>query len=194
MSNVHSTALGHQFQDFNYTIDSSLKSLTFAFASSAGVEVVGIDSVKITGDPLSELPVALDIKPGSCPNPINVKSKGVLSTAIAGTNCLDVTQIDPASIRLEGVAPLRWAYVDTIEPFEPRLGKQDCREDCDMVCPDGILDLAINFDRQEIIAALGDVQDGECLTLQLTGNLKNEFGGTPIVGEDVILILEKGNR
>jgi hypothetical protein len=57
MSNVHSTALGHQFQDFKYTIDSSLKSLTFSFASSAGVEVIGIDSVRITGYPLSELPV-----------------------------------------------------------------------------------------------------------------------------------------
>jgi hypothetical protein len=92
------------------------------------------------------------------------------------------------------VAPLRWAYVDTTEPFEPRIGKQDCHEDCDVVCPDGILDLAINFDRQEIIAALGNVEDGECLILHLTGNLKDEFNGTPIVGEDVILILKKGKR
>ena len=92
------------------------------------------------------------------------------------------------------MTPLRWAYVDTTTPFEPFLGKQDCNEDCDELCPDEILDLAFNFDRQEIIAVLGDVEDGECLVLHLTGNLKDEFGGTPIFGEDVILILEKDNR
>ena len=44
------------------------------------------------------LPV--DIKPGSCPNPINVKSKGVLPTEILGTEDFDVTMVDPASVRL----------------------------------------------------------------------------------------------
>lgn len=52
-SNVYSIALGHQFQDFNYTINSNMKLLTFAFASSAGVEVIGIDSVRITGDAIT---------------------------------------------------------------------------------------------------------------------------------------------
>ena len=39
--------------------------------------------------------VALDIKPGSCPNRINTMSKGVLTVAILGTGDLDVTEIDP---------------------------------------------------------------------------------------------------
>jgi hypothetical protein len=55
-SNVYSIGLGHQFQDFEYIIDSSLRSLTFAFASTAGVEVIGIDSVRITGDPIAPVP------------------------------------------------------------------------------------------------------------------------------------------
>jgi hypothetical protein len=114
--------------------------------------------------------------------------------AIVGTGSFDVTQVDPSSVLLEGVAPLRWAYVDTTSPFEPFLGKQDCHEDCDELYSDGSLDLVLNFNRQEIIAALGDVADGECVTLSLTGNLKDEFGGTPIVGEDVILILKKGKK
>jgi hypothetical protein len=50
-SNVHSITLDHQFQDFEYTIDSSLASLTFAFASTGGDEEIGIDSERITGDP-----------------------------------------------------------------------------------------------------------------------------------------------
>jgi hypothetical protein len=99
-STVHPIALGFQFQDIEYTIDSSLESLTFAFSSTDYPEIIGIDSVKISGDPIYELPVALDIKPGSCPNPINIKSKGVLPTAIVGTSCFDVTQIDPASVLL----------------------------------------------------------------------------------------------
>jgi hypothetical protein len=50
-SKVHSVGLDHQFQDFEYTIDSSLTSLTFAFASTDYPEIIGIDSVRITGYP-----------------------------------------------------------------------------------------------------------------------------------------------
>jgi len=49
-SQVYSIDLQNQFQDFTYGIDSGLASLTFAFASTADYEVVGIDSVAITGD------------------------------------------------------------------------------------------------------------------------------------------------
>lgn len=55
-SQVHSIDLHYEFQDFAYIIDSSLESLTFAFASTANDEVIGIDSVRITGDPLSPVP------------------------------------------------------------------------------------------------------------------------------------------
>ncbi len=49
-SQVYSTDLRWTFQDYQYAIDNSLTSLTFEFASTAGVEVVGIDSVSITGE------------------------------------------------------------------------------------------------------------------------------------------------
>ena len=57
--------------------------------------------------------------------------------------------------------------------------------------PDGIADLSLKFEAQEIVAALGDVSDGEVLTLHLTGNLKEEFNGIDIVGEDVVRIIKK---
>lgn len=136
-------------------------------------------------------PVAIDIKPGSCPNPLNVKSPGVFPVAIVGTDEFDVTTIDPATVRLEGVAPLRSALEDVATPFELLLGKEDCLEDCNELKGDGIMDLTLKFKTQEIVFALGDVEDGECLVLELTGNLKDEFGGTPILGVDVVLILEK---
>jgi hypothetical protein len=77
--------------------------------------------------------VFVDIKPGSCPNPFNVKSKGVLPVAILGAEDFDVTMIDPSEILLsrdgieEGVPPLRWSYEDVATPFgatrtsQPRL-------------------------------------------------------------------------
>ena len=146
--------------------------------------------------------VAVDIKPGSCPNPLNVKSKGVLPAAIMGTENFDVTRVDPDTLqlRLKGteeplVPPLRWALTDVGEPFEPFIGKENCFEDClDCSCPDSYLDLVFHFDTQEVVAALGGVNDEDCLVLEIIGNLKEEFGGTPIVGEDVVRILKKGKQ
>lgn len=143
--------------------------------------------------PPSVIEVPVDIKPGSCPNPLNVKEKGVLPIAILGTSDFDVTQVDPASVRLEGVAPLRWSLEDVATPFEPFIGKEDAF-DCTDEGPDGFLDLTLKFDAQEIVAALGDVNDGDVLVLTLTGNLLEEFDGTPIQGEDVVVILEKGEK
>jgi hypothetical protein len=132
----------------------------------------------------------LDIKPGSCPNPLKVEAKGVLPVAILGTEDFDVTQVDPASVLLEGVAPLRWATEDIATPYEPIVGKWDAF-DCNDYGPDGHVDLTIKFKSKEIVAALGEVTDGDVLVLHLIGNLKEEYGGTPFYGEDVVLIIAK---
>ena len=91
---------------------------------------------------------------------------------------------------LAGVAPLRWAYEDVATPFEPFIGKVD-PFDCTTEGPDGFMDLTMKFKSQEIAAAIGTVADGDVLTLSLTGSLLEEYGGTPIFGEDVIVILKK---
>src|SRR4030042_5245628 len=62
-----------------------------------------------------DVAVAVDIKPGSCPNPMNVKSRGVLPVAILGTAEFDVTTIVPESIQLfYGDTPLAEAIRSTI--------------------------------------------------------------------------------
>jgi hypothetical protein len=134
--------------------------------------------------------VPVDIKPRSCPNPLNVKARGVLPVAILGFEGLDVNQVDPESVLLQGVAPLRWSLENVATPFEPFIGKEDAR-DCNEYGPDGYVDITLKFDAQEIVAALGDVNDGDVLVLQLTGNLKEEFGGLPFVGQDVVVVLKK---
>jgi len=145
-----------------------------------------------------DIPVPVDIKPTSCPNPINTKSQGVLPVAILGTADFDVTQVDPGSVYLVNAAllpdivawPLRWSYEDVATPYEPYLGKLGIY-DCNTLGPDGYLDLTLKFDTQAVVPVLGTVTDGQAVVLQLRGNLKAEFGGTPIVGEDVVRVLLK---
>lgn len=142
------------------------------------------------------LAVPVDVKPGSCPNAIGVTSKGVLPVAILGSADLDVTQIDPASVYLyvdsTQVPPLRWSMSDTATPYQPFLDKPLDRMACTMAGPDGYLDLVLQFSTPAVAAMLGSVMPGDTLKLFLAGNLMEEFGGTPIMGEDVIWITPKG--
>jgi hypothetical protein len=154
-------------------------------------------TIWITVETLEQVPeedeyleVPVDIKPGSCRNPLNVRSRGILPVAILGTEDFDVSQIDPTTVRLMGVAPLRWSMEDVATPFEPFVGKEDAF-DCTTDGPDGFLDLTLKFSTQEIVGALGDVSDGGVLVLELHGEL---FDGTSFEGEDVVVILKKGEK
>ncbi|MFW6186237.1 MAG: LamG-like jellyroll fold domain-containing protein, partial [Halobacteriota archaeon] len=92
--------------------------------------------------------IFVDIKPGSCPNPLNLKSKGVLPVAILGTEDFDVSDIDPVTVKLEGVAPLRWSYEDVSTPYEGEL----CG--CNDLNGDGYTDLSLKFDVKELVESL----------------------------------------
>jgi uncharacterized repeat protein (TIGR01451 family) len=165
--------------------------------------VIGEDPDAPAGEELGTyiipvITVAIDVKPQSCPNPLNVGAKGVLPVAILGTEDFDVSQVDPTTIVLyheEGkeVSPTRWAMEDVATPFEPFTGREDAL-DCTEEGADGYLDLTLKFDTQEIVEAIGEVEDGEVIVLTLTGNLHEEFGGTPIKGEDVVVILKRGKK
>jgi hypothetical protein len=130
------------------------------------------------------IPVELDIKPQSCPNPFNTKSKGKLPVAILGTEDFDVTTVDPATVLLEGVPPLRWNYEDVSRPVDPREDVCDCTTEG----PDGSMDMTLKFDRQAIVAALNIVEDGEMRVLTLTGMTHDSM---PIEGQDCVVILKK---
>ncbi|MDH4269325.1 MAG: hypothetical protein OEV52_03360 [Dehalococcoidia bacterium] len=126
------------------------------------------------GMALSVVLADVDIKPMSCPNPLNVNSKGVLPVAILGGELWDVTEVNPATVELEGVAPWGWALEDVAGP--------GCSG------PDGYLDLTLKFKTQEIVDELGGVNDGDAVFLYLTGNL---FGGAPFGGSDEVWIIKK---
>jgi len=143
----------------------------------------------------SKLPVFVDIKPTSCPNPLNVHDQGVLPVAILGTTTFDVTTIDPASIRLEGVPVLEYSYEDVTTPVYDPVAPCECTT----AGPDGYTDLVLHLDAQAIIAALLKPSlidarlgafialPGHGYTLTLQALLWN---GGAVVGQDCIILLD----
>jgi hypothetical protein len=136
--------------------------------------------------PVGCVPMALDLKPGSCPNPVNTGSNGVLPAALVGTEELDVLQIDPATVLLAGVAPLRSGIGDVTTPIP-----DDDPCDCTTEGPDGLADLTLKFSTREIVAALGEVEAGEEYVLTVTGCLMD---GTPFMGRDCVIIRQNGRK
>lgn len=126
-----------------------------------------------------------DIHPTSCPNPLNVKSRGVLPAAILGTEDFDVMQIDPASIMLACTAqPLRWSYEDVATPVGADAELCECTEEG----PDGFMDLALKFATQEVVAAIAPFDDGDEISVMVSATL---LDGTVIVLDDCVWIIDK---
>jgi hypothetical protein len=146
------------------------------------------------------MPTYFDIKPASCPNPFNPKSKGLVPFGIVGTPDLDVTQIDPMSIVLTG--PLgdtldandpsyKWEIKDSTEPPPTDDKCYPCFEGIDDYSGDGIDDFIFYFDNDavETILDLGSYADGDPVPVELDAAL---LDGTPLVGKDQFLLRKKG--
>lgn len=131
------------------------------------------------------LEVAVDVKPGSCPNPFQVGSKGLLPLAVLGGPGFDAAAIDPATVRLAGVPAVSWSLEDVAAPSGLR---PDSCMSCTTAGPDGHPDLVLHVDRQELAAALGDAGDRACLLVDLRGNLVPAAGGGPVRGADVLRV------
>jgi hypothetical protein len=151
--------------------------------------------------------VFFDIKPTSCPNPLNVKPftdnfrpgednnsdivskktpgakqpNAVLPVAILGEMDFDVATIDVATVELNGLSPIRWAYEDVATPVGEDAEECECNE----LGPDGYMDLTLKFSKAELVATLGDVYDGDLIPLTITGILVD---GTEFEGTDCVLI------
>ncbi len=110
--------------------------------------------------------VEVDIKPGTDPNSINLKSKGVITVAILTTEDFDATTIDPLSVEF---GP---------DGAEAAHGDGHNIVDAD---DDGDLDLVLHFLTQETGIECGDTEAG------LTGET---FDGQAIEGFDSINIVK----
>lgn len=131
-------------------------------------EILG--TIAAAGAPVSCLPavtVVIDIKPGSYPNSVNPRNRGVVPVAILSSADLDALEVDPTSVRFGsgGAAPAHG--VGHIED----------------VNDDGIPDRVFHFPTRAIGL--------ECDTTQVT--LTGEtFDGQPIEGVDSVRIVGCG--
>ncbi len=145
----------------------------------------------------------LDIKPGSCPNPFNCNSNGLIPVALLGSVDLDVTQVDISTLQLcrkdgaggcaapnEGPPGPHTTIEDVATPFPG--DPQDPADCCHDLEGDGIPDLVMHFPTQEVCTNLGlDVlPGGTFISLQLQGNL---LDGTPFVAEDCMVKVPPGS-
>jgi hypothetical protein len=127
--------------------------------------------------------VDVDIKPGVCPNTLNVGGTGTVTVAIAGRDDFDVRTIDPASVRLESVAPAGWSYRDAATAVAPHSGRCGCTTNRG----DRRMDLVLRFPIPALAANLGPVQKNEVRALRLTGAL-GKNAAAEIEGQDCVTL------
>lgn len=113
--------------------------------------------------------VEIDIKPGSYPNSINPKARGVIPVAILTTEDFDAIEVDPSTVALEGV----------LAKEKGKSGKYGSVEDVDA---DGDLDLVVQI--PNTIDWADDVTEAT-----LTGNLRAKYEGYPIEGSDSVRLV-----
>jgi hypothetical protein len=123
---------------------------------------------------------ALDIHPTSCPNPVNLKSRGVTPMAILGLGLDDVSEIDVSTIQIAGVSPVRSHIADVATPV---INGEDC--ECNELEGDGIDDLTLKFKTQELLMALDLTPTSDPIPVTLTGQL---LDGTPFEISDCIVL------
>lgn len=112
----------------------------------------------------SLLKINIDVKPGSYPNCVNLKSKGLVPVAILGSDDFNVKEINPATIKFAGAPVALKENEELFSVFE------DINED-------SILDLMLHFDTIKLLF------NGTETSATLIGKL---FNGRTIKGADTI--------
>ena len=150
------TEIGTGFNEFPWTPD-----LEFGPDGAMYVSDPGNNMIYRIVPALEE--VAIDIKPGSYPNSINLKSKGKITVAILTTDDFDSCDVDPDTVSFAGANPLRWNMED--------------------VDHDGDYDMLFHFMTQE----LDLTKDSTEATLE-----GETIYGDQITGTDSVNIVPKG--
>jgi ELWxxDGT repeat protein len=129
---------------------------------------------------MTKYSVGIDIKPGSDPNSINPKSKGLTPVAILTAPGFDASTADPSTVELTGslgsAFAVKWQMLDVPQVWDPVLLK---------FVGDGDLDLVLYFSTQELATSVLAPTDVEAT---LTGETT---GGVPIEGADPVHIVKK---
>lgn len=132
----------------------------------------GIRAVVEVAPPIS---VAVDIKPGSDPNSVSLRSRGLLPVAILGSAVLDVALVNAASLALDGVGIAPRAAGG--RRSRPAYSLEDVNDD-------GLVDAVAFFSVSELVAA-GALTE-TTTSLMLTGALVT---GIPLQGADAVRVV-----
>jgi hypothetical protein len=131
-----------------------------------------------------DLPVFVDIKPGTCPNILRPGEGGNILVALLGSKTMLVNKIDPETIKFNGkeVKLLGKHYKDVAMPF---IGSAP---GCQTLGLDDYPDLVLSYDKEEFRKALDleTLGDGQYLPVRVTGKLDVKYGGMPLLGQDFV--------
>lgn len=108
----------------------------------------GVNETVIGTQKISVTEGLLDIKPGSYPNSINTKSKGVIPVALLGTDTFDVTTVDVTTLRFGPSDALPAHNLTDAEVYAEHL--QD-------VNYDGYIDLVSHYRTKQTGIAVGQI-------------------------------------
>lgn len=137
--------------------------------------------------PQAVIGVGLDIKPGSCPNPINRTSKGVVPMAILGSDDFDVSEINVSTVNIEGIFPAKSIFEDVATLYDPGPDGLDDKMDCTSEGPDGYTDLLLHFKTETLAPILAGYVKNDVVILTIQGELND---GRVFRGEDIIVIVK----
>lgn len=120
-------------------------------------------------------PVKVDIKPGSCPNPLKMTQKGVIPAAILGSEVFDVSRILPETVKMAGdCEALRWSYEDVATPYDGGFSEPVLENECTTELADGWADLTLKFNSQCVVGQLGEVTEREARLISISGKYLND--------------------
>lgn len=137
-----------------------------------------------------EIQLMLDIKPHKCPNTIRRGTNAAVWVGLLGSDEVDITEIDWASVLLvradligEGVTPTHKSFKDVGTPFAGEL----C--DCHGFGKDGMVDLRLKFKTGDLEEGLelGALSVGSTLELVLVGWF---LDGTPFAASDCVKLVQ----
>jgi len=140
------------------------------------------------------LEATLDIRPGSCPNPLNVRSRGSVKMAVLGDVAFDVTEIDVDSLALtradgvgESVYPVtkRGGRTAVVADRSTALSGSPCS--CQEGGVDGIDDLVLRFSVRQMVRSfeLDLVPRNTSVVLTLEGDL---LDGRTFTASDCVVV------
>lgn len=131
-----------------------------------------------SGLPVAKPPVIeVDFMPMSCPNTLNVNSKGVFHVAVIGPVAGEITSAVIGGVSFIGRPGLldQTSYTGNPSSCDP----------CTPAGLDGIVDVILRFNTQDVVNALNlkNYADGTCLSVTLSTNLGSASDNIRIVNK-----------